>query len=62
MQLTFDAADRLVELVQARRGAVTAEEAARVLFALERAPRRLLVACSTMSSRATRGSRGAERE
>ena len=38
MQLSFDAADRLVELVQARRGAVAAEEAARVLFALERAP------------------------
>ena len=38
MQLSFDAADRLVELVQARRGAVTAEEAARVLFALEHAP------------------------
>jgi len=38
MQLSFDAADRLVELVQARRGTVTAEEAARVLFALERAP------------------------
>lgn len=38
MQLTFDAADRLVELVQTRRGAVGAEEAARVLFALERAP------------------------
>jgi DNA polymerase-3 subunit epsilon len=38
MQLTLDAADRLVELVQARRGAVTAEEAARLLFALERAP------------------------
>ena len=38
MQLTFDAADRLVELVQARRGAVSVEEAARVLFALERAP------------------------
>jgi DNA polymerase III epsilon subunit family exonuclease len=38
MQLAFDAADRLVELVQARRGAVTAEEAARALFALERAP------------------------
>jgi DNA polymerase-3 subunit epsilon len=38
MQLTFDAADRLVELVQARRGAVAAEDAARVLFALERAP------------------------
>jgi DNA polymerase III epsilon subunit family exonuclease len=38
MQLAFDAADRLVELVQARRGAVTTEEAARVLFALEHAP------------------------
>jgi DNA polymerase III epsilon subunit family exonuclease len=38
MQLAFDAADRLVELVQARRGAVSAEEAARVLFALERSP------------------------
>src|SRR5688500_8292064 len=38
MQLSFDAADRLVELIQARRGAVAAEEAARVLFALERAP------------------------
>lgn len=38
MQLSFDAADRLVELVEARRGAVSAEDAARVLFALERAP------------------------
>jgi len=38
MQLSFDAADRLVELIEARRGAVAAEEAARVLFALERAP------------------------
>jgi DNA polymerase III epsilon subunit family exonuclease len=38
MQLMFDAADRLVELVQARRGPVSAEEAARVLFALERSP------------------------
>jgi DNA polymerase III epsilon subunit family exonuclease len=38
VQLSFDAADRLVELVQARRGAVSPEEAARVLFALERAP------------------------
>jgi len=38
MQLSFDAADRLVELVQARQGAVGSEEAARVLFALERAP------------------------
>jgi DNA polymerase III epsilon subunit family exonuclease len=41
MQLAFDAADRLVELVQARRGAVTASEAAHVLFALERAPEEL---------------------
>ncbi len=38
MQLSFDAADRLVELIHARRGAVSAEEAARALFALERAP------------------------
>ena len=38
MQLSFDAADRLVELVQARHGPVGADEAARVLFALERAP------------------------
>ncbi|HWQ24290.1 MAG TPA: exonuclease domain-containing protein [Gaiellaceae bacterium] len=38
MQLAFDAADRLVELLHARRGAVSPEEAARVLFALERAP------------------------
>ena len=38
MQLSFDAADRLVELVQARHRPVAAEEAARVLFALERAP------------------------
>jgi DNA polymerase III subunit epsilon len=41
MQLAFDAADRLVELVHARRGAVAAEEAARALFALERAPAEL---------------------
>ena len=41
MQLAFDAADRLVELVHARRGAVAAEEAARVLFALDRAPAEL---------------------
>ena len=38
MQLTFDAADRLVELVHARRGPVAADDAAHVLFALERAP------------------------
>jgi DNA polymerase-3 subunit epsilon len=41
MQLVLDAADRLVELVQARHGPVTTEEAARVLFALERAPAEL---------------------
>jgi len=38
VQLSFDAADRLVELVQARHGPVAADDAARVLFALERAP------------------------
>ncbi|HWM14553.1 MAG TPA: exonuclease domain-containing protein [Gaiellaceae bacterium] len=38
MQLAFDAADRLVELVEERRGPVSAEEAARSLFALARAP------------------------
>jgi DNA polymerase III epsilon subunit family exonuclease len=38
VQLSFDAADRLVEVVQARHGPVGADEAARVLFALESAP------------------------
>ncbi|HEY7179048.1 MAG TPA: exonuclease domain-containing protein [Gaiella sp.] len=38
MQLSFDAADRLVELVEARRGPVPAEDAARTLFALPHAP------------------------
>ena len=38
MQLSFDAADRLVELVEARRGPVSADEAARILFALSSAP------------------------
>jgi DNA polymerase III epsilon subunit family exonuclease len=38
MQLSFDAADRLIELIHARRGAVSPEDAARALFALERAP------------------------
>ena len=38
VQLSFDAADRLVELVQARRGPVPAEDAARTLFALRHAP------------------------
>ena len=38
MQLSFDAADRLVELVEARRGPVPATDAARALFALASAP------------------------
>ncbi|MEX2211708.1 MAG: exonuclease domain-containing protein [Gaiellaceae bacterium] len=38
MQLAFDSADRLVELVEARRGPVAAEEAARELFALAHLP------------------------
>jgi len=38
MQLSFDGADRLVELVEARRGPVPVSEAARSLFALASAP------------------------
>jgi DNA polymerase-3 subunit epsilon len=38
MQLRLDAADRLVELVEERRGPIVAEEAARRLFALRQAP------------------------
>src|SRR5437588_57068 len=38
MQLRLDAADRLVELVEERRGPVSAEEAAQRLFALRSAP------------------------
>jgi DNA polymerase III epsilon subunit family exonuclease len=38
MQLRLDAADRLVELVEERRGPVFVEEAARKLFALRHAP------------------------
>jgi DNA polymerase III epsilon subunit family exonuclease len=38
MQLRLDAADRLVELVEERRGPVLADEAAGRLFALRRAP------------------------
>jgi DNA polymerase III epsilon subunit family exonuclease len=38
MQLRLDAADRLVELVEERRGPVPADEAARALFALRSAP------------------------
>ena len=38
MQLRLDAADRLVELVEEKRGPVLAEDAARRLFALRQAP------------------------
>jgi hypothetical protein len=38
VQLSFDAADTLVELVQARGGSLDAAEAARILFALASAP------------------------
>ncbi|MDX6514279.1 MAG: polymerase subunit epsilon [Gaiellaceae bacterium] len=38
MQLRLDAADRLVELVEERRGSVPADEAARALFALAHVP------------------------
>ncbi len=38
MQLSFDAADRLVELVHARRGPVPCEAAAQALFALRHVP------------------------
>src|SRR5215211_2136204 len=38
MQLRLDAADRLVELVEARRGPVPAEDAARDLYALAHVP------------------------
>src|SRR5437764_7080453 len=38
MQLRLDAADRLVQLVEERRGPVVADEAARQLFALRQAP------------------------
>jgi DNA polymerase-3 subunit epsilon len=38
VQLRLDAADRLVELVEERRGPVVADEAARRLFALRQAP------------------------
>ena len=38
MQLSFDAADRLVELVEARHGPVRAEDAAQALYALRHVP------------------------
>jgi DNA polymerase III subunit epsilon len=38
VQLAFDAADRLVDLVEERRGPLSVEEAARCVFALRQAP------------------------
>ena len=38
MQLSFDAADRLVELVEARHGPVPAEDAARTVYSLRHVP------------------------
>jgi DNA polymerase III subunit epsilon len=38
MQLSFDAADRLVDLVEARHGPVPAEDAARTLYSLRHVP------------------------
>ncbi len=38
MQLSFDSADRLVELIEARHGPVPAEDAARALYALRHVP------------------------
>ena len=38
MQLVFDAADRLVELIEERRGPLAPEDAARFLYALRQAP------------------------
>ena len=38
MQLTFDSADRLVELVEARHGPVPVDDAAQALFALRHVP------------------------
>ena len=61
MQLSFDAADRLVELVEARHGPVPAEDAAQELYALRHVPVGLARCCSRTSSRATPGSPGAAR-
>ena len=60
MQLRLDAADRLVELVEERRGAVPVEEAARALFALRTCRRGWRGRCSTTSCATTHGSPGAE--
>ena len=51
MQLSFDAADRLVELVEARGGSVAAGEAARSLFALASAPAAASVPLNRRNSR-----------
>ena len=56
MQLRLDAADRLVELVEERRGPVLADEAARRLFAFGTRRSGSRGACSTTSSAKTRGS------
>ena len=54
MQLSFDAADRLVELVEARHGPVPAEDAARTLYSLRHVPAGLARYCSRTSSRGAR--------
>ena len=59
MQLAFDAADRLVELVVEHRAPVAAEEAARALYALRNLRPGSRASSSTASSRAMRGSPGA---
>ena len=60
MQLRLDAADRLVELVEERRGAVPVEEAARGALRARGTSRRAWRGrCSTTSCATTRGSRGA---
>ena len=61
MQLSFDAADRLVELVQARRGPVPATRRRGRSSRSRTRPRRSRARCSRTSSRPRRDSRGAER-
>ena len=61
MQLSLDAADRLVELVEERRGPVPAEDAARALFALRHVPAGLARSLLDDVVAGTRGSPGAGR-
>ena len=61
MQLSFDAADRLVELVEERRGPVPAEEAARALFALAPRPGRARAVAARRRRRRRRAARLARR-